>query len=343
MNQKPCLPSKLSWRVVTGLALLTCWLSSCQSSAPSADPNTEPQATRPGVVATTTILCDMVRQVAAETVDLTCLLQPGMDPHAYTITPKDRQAIADAQLILYSGYNFEPELIKLIKATTTSAPKVAVAEVAVPQPLQGSSHEHGAAEHEEEHPDEHSQLVADPHVWQNAAYGAEMAAVVQTYLAKLLPEQRDRYQQNVQEYQTQLRTIHNWIKQQITTIPQSQRQLITTHDALSYYSDAYNLPAASILEGLNTEARPGATRIKALVEEIQSSGVPAIFVETSINPQLVETLAREANVAIAQPELMTDSIAQPGTEGDTYPELLIANTQTIVENLGGSYTPWQSQ
>lgn len=342
-------------------------LGAIASLASCAAPTTQaPTATnrKPSVVATTTILCDMVQAIAADTVDLTCLLKPGVDMHVYEPLPADRKAIETAQLILYSGYNLEPSLIKLIQSTANAAPKVAVAEAAVPKPLMGAEHhhdEHNDAAHpgdhhgEEPHQDEaHSDAapsdpspsaapggtVPDPHVWQNAANGARMVAVIQAKLTAIAPDHRDRYTQAATQLQTELNQIHTWIKSQIATIPTSSRKLVTTHEAMAYYANAYQIPVTGVLQGLSTDEKPTAATLKTLVDEVRSAQVPTIFAEVVVNPKLIQTVARNAQTQIAAQPLYSDSLGAPGSVADTYPKLLMANTKTIVEGLNGRYEPF---
>lgn len=330
-------------------------LSSC-----AAPPSTSPQtpetrvspaainADAPNVVATTTILCDMVKQIAQETVNLTCLLKPGVDGHVYQPVPADRKAIESAQLILYSGYGFEPGLIKLIQSTSNPAPKIAVAEKAVPKPLLGHGHAETETGQEQEHDHDHDhdhahagEDVPDPHVWQNAKHGAQMANVVATALVDLVPANRELYTQNGAALEKLLTEIHTWITAQLKTVPASGRKLVTTHDAMKYFSDAYGLPASGALQGISTDEKPTANRLKELVDAVKTSGVPTIFPEVVVNPKLIEAVARDARVSVSDRQLYTDSIGEPGSEADTYPEMLIANTRTIVEGLKGNYIAFQ--
>ncbi|OLP16350.1 metal ABC transporter substrate-binding protein [Leptolyngbya sp. 'hensonii'] len=311
------------------------------ASTPLSSVASSPQGLR--VVVTTTILCDLTRRIAASTIDLTCLLKPGLDGHVYGATPADRKAIEDAQLILYSGYDFEPSLIKLIKATSNPAVKVAVAEKAIPKPLLGEAQDHGHG-HEEAEPGEKDEVAAkvpDPHVWQNAENGAQMVRVIQTELSQLVPEQANLYSQNAQTLEAELTQIHRWIKAQIATIPPSARKLVTTHDAMEYYATAYNIPVKGALQGISTEEKPSAGRIRELVENVKASQVPTIFVEIVVNPKLIEAVAREAGVKVSDRALFSDSLGEPESGASTYVTMMIANTQTIVEGLGGKFTPFQ--
>lgn len=334
---------KWKWGV---LALLVGCLTSCTAIVPKST-NTDAGSTgvkRPKVVATTTVLCDMTKAIAGDTIDLTCLLKPGVDGHIYEAVPQDRRAIEDAQLILYSGYNFEPNLVKLIQATSNPAPKIAIAELAVNNPLMGEAHDQRKATQSEEQAHGHKvegEQVPDPHVWQNAANGAAMAKVIESQLVKLAPERANLYAQNTTRLATELTQIHTWIQSQIATIPASNRKLVTTHDAMGYYASAYGIPVEGALQGISTEEKPTANRVKELVGEVKTAGVPTLFAEVVVNPKLIEAVAKEANVKISDRELYSDSLGEPGSEGDTYPKMLIANTRAIVEGLQGQYTAFQ--
>ncbi|MEB3336528.1 MAG: zinc ABC transporter substrate-binding protein, partial [Leptolyngbyaceae bacterium] len=270
------------------------------------------------------------------------------------------KAIEDAQLIFYFGYDFEPSLIKLIQAPTNSATKVAVGEVAVPNPiLSEDGHSHGHShDHSHDHGHDHSHdhdpdqkdskgekqaegKQPDPHVWHDAQNGIQMVKVIQNHLTKAAPTQTDLYAKNAQTLTTELAQIDGWIKSQIATIPSAARRLVTTHGALGYYSAAYGIPVEGALQGLSTKEKPTAARIKELTEVIKADRVPTIFAEVSTNPKLITTVAKEANVKLSEQALFADGLGEPGSEGDTYPKMLIANTKAIVEGLGGQYVAFQ--
>lgn len=283
-------------------------------------------ANKPKVLATSTVVCDVARQTAQDTIDLKCLIDAGSDPHLYQPKPADRADIEQAKLILYAGYDFEPQLIKLIKATSNPAPKIAVDEVAVPKPQQF---------------EDDGKQVNDPHVFHNAANGAQIAQVIGKSLSQLQPNSAELYTKNTKKIADELTSIHSWIKSQIGTIPTAQRKLVTTHDAFGYYSTAYAIPVAGALQGISTEEQATAKRVAELVKSIKEAGVPTIFAEATINPRLIQAVGREAKVKVSDRELFADGIGEKGSEGDTYQKLLMANTRTIVEELGGKYTAFR--
>jgi manganese/iron transport system substrate-binding protein len=260
-------PSQYSKTIA--LALILWLLNSCKAPESKQERGAvnsngiQSASAKPKVVVTHSVLCDLTKQIAATTVDVTCLLTPGTDPHIYKLTPGARQSIEEAKLLLYGGYNFEPDLIKAIQGSSNLAPKVAVDEVAVPQPQQF---------------EEDGKSTADPHVWHNAQNGVKIAETISASLTKLLPEQAAIYQQNTKKLTLDIAQIDTWIKSQINTIPAGKKVLFTTHDSLGYYSKAYGIPVAA-LEGLSTESKPTAARTKELVEKIKQAKIPTIYAE----------------------------------------------------------------
>jgi manganese/iron transport system substrate-binding protein len=302
---------------------------STQSPSPTstigANPTVSGSGDRPLVVATTSVVCDLTRQIAADTVDLKCLVAAGADPHGYEPKPDDRKAIEQAKIILYSGYNFESALVKLIQATSNPAPKVAVNELAVPKPEQF---------------EEDGKIEPDPHVFHSAANGIQVAEVIGKNLSNLFPKNAATYAANTQKVTNELTQIDAWVKAEIATIPAAQRKLVTTHDAFGYYSKAYGIPVVGALQGISTEEKPTPGRVKELVKAIKDAGVPTIFAEATINPKLIEAVAKEANVKVADQEMFADGLGEKGGPADTYQNFFISNTKTIVEGLGGTYAPF---
>ncbi len=303
--------------------LLGLWLGGCSSTRSE---RAELDATdKPRVVATSTVIADWTAAVGGDEIALQGILKPGVDPHVYEPVPADSQALEAADLIFYNGYNLEPGLIKLIRASGLKAEKFAVGEVVTPLDF-----------------DDQGEKQPDPHVWGDAENAIAMVQAIRDRLSALSPEDRDEFIENAARFTQQLQQLDRWIVQQIQTIPANQRQLVTTHDAFQYYARAYGLEIAGTLIGISTEEQPSAKTVKTLSDDIKAAGVPAIFAETTINPALIKTVAQEAGVMLAPHELHSDSLGAPGSEGETYIKMLVVNTRTIVEALGGQYTPFQA-
>ncbi|MEA5516692.1 metal ABC transporter substrate-binding protein [Nodularia sp. UHCC 0506] len=304
--------------VLLGLAMVGC--NQVDTNSITTEIDGQPQ-----VVATSTIIADLAEQVGGDEIQLTSILQPGVDPHIYEPTPADSRVLETADLILYNGYNLEPGLINLMNAAGEKVRKIPVGEVVKPLQLDGYE----------------GNVVPDPHVWGNAENAIAMVNVIRDELIKLSPADQAQFTQRASQLTQELQQLHNWINQQIQTIPADKRQLVTTHDAFQYYGRAYGLAIAGTLIGISTEEQPSAQTVTRLVESIKKNNVPAIFAETTINPALITTVAQEAGVKLAPRELYADSIGVKGSDSDSYIKMMEANTRTIVEALGGKYTPFQ--
>jgi manganese/iron transport system substrate-binding protein len=276
----------------------------------------------PKVVATTSVLCDLTKQIADNTINLICLMPPDVDPDVYRPTPEDRQALEQAKLILYNGYNLESGLIKTIQATKTSAPKIAVGQLAIPQPQQLI---------------ENGKRVSNPYVWHDAKNAMKMVTVISANLKKIAPDNAMTYSSNRKRITNELTQLERWIKSRIASIPTNRRKLVTTHNAFGYYARAYNLALTNSLAGLNTQQGLTSARVQSLVQGLKKAKVPIIFAEATNNPNLVQTVAKNAQVRISPRKLYTYSIGEPGSEAESYQTMMVANTRTIVEGLGGTY------
>ncbi|WP_338431013.1 metal ABC transporter solute-binding protein, Zn/Mn family [Synechococcus elongatus] len=330
-----------------GFVCVTALLWGCQQNTISSDRN------RPKVVATTAVLCDLAKQIGQDSIDLTCLLKPDQDPHVYTPTPEDRRAVEEAQLVLYGGYDYEPSLIRMVQATQSTAPKLAVFEAAVPKPLLGEAHDHDHGhDHGEDHDHDHAEektaentkvaeQTPDPHVWHDARNGVAIAQVVTQALSDLQPAEAPAYQQREQAIAAELEQIQAWIPQQIASIPTAQRRLITTHDSFGYYAQAYGLTESGAIAGLSTQEQPTPTRLTELVDSLRAAQVPTVFRETTSNPQLIGTVAQEAGVQVFAQPLYVEGPGGPESPAPNYQQMLIHNTCAIATGLGGRCQPLQ--
>ena len=332
---------KLSFRLLTALAALG-GASTLLLGHQSAHSQTSPR-----VVASYSVLCDLTQHIAQDTVDVTCLIEAGEDPHIYSATPSDRRAVEFADLVLYGGYGFEPDIIQMAESTYGNTPLIAVSEVAVTEPLLGEAHDHGShrdrgdhghhghAHHGHAHHGEEG-MSPDPHVWHDAENGIAIVRVIQEELSVISPENAEIYQANAEALIAQLTQLDSWIQQQVATVPESQRVLVTTHDALGYYADAYGIRIEAALESFSTEARPSAADLRELIDLVEDSNIPTVFIESTSNPGLIEAVSRETDIGISDEPLYADSLGEAGTPAGTYTGMLMTNTCTIVSGLGGS-------
>ena len=277
---------------------------------------------KPQIVASHSVLCNFIATIAQDTVDLTCMMEGGQDPHTYRPTPSERKALESARVIYYGGYNLEPSIISLIEAVDSDVAKIAVHEAVVTDPIMAEHH------HEEE-----AHLEADPHIWHDVRNAIATVEYLQSTLLQLNPNQATTYLENSAQLIEELKQLHVWVQEQIATIPES-KTLVTTHSGLNYYVRAYELEYLT-LQGLSPDDAPSAADLRNLVAEIRQTGVPTIFAEATKSDGVINTVAREAGVKVSSQELYVDGLSAPGTDTDSYTEMIRHNTCAIVGGLGG--------
>lgn len=283
------------------------------------------------VVTTTGMIADVVREVGGSCVQVTALMGPGVDPHLYRASAGDVRTFQEADVIFYNGFNLEGRLASLLARIGERVPTYALAELArVPEEvlLEGEDEFEGQT---------------DPHLWMDASLWALTAEVVADAIVTLRPDCEDEVRAGAARYQAELLALHDWIAASVASIPEAQRVLVTAHDAFSYFGAAYGIEVEGI-EGISTEAEASIADIRAVTELVVSRGVPAIFVETTINPRNVEAVraaARERGVEVKiGGELYGDAMGAEGSPEGTYLGMLRHNTLTIVTALGGEVAPW---
>ena len=276
----------------------------------------------PKVVATTSVLCDLTKQIAGKTINLTCLTPPSISPKVYQPTPLNQEAINQAKLIIFNGYNLEPGLEKFILSSQNKAPKLPVAKIAVPSPLMITRN---------------GKKVADPYVWHNAKNAVKMVDVISINLVREIPENAEFYQSNTKKIKKQLSELDSWIKARIESIPPKKRTLVTTHDEMAYYVRAYGFKLSGTLRFISPTEQTSDTKVKLLANTLVKSQVPTIFVQPTISPELIKAVAKKAQLNISDRQLYTENLGLPGSEVDSYQKMMMANTRTILEGLEGTY------
>ena len=298
---------------------------------------------KPKVVVSHNVLCDLTKAIAGDTIELNCLQEAGQDIHTYRPTPTDKKAIEEARVILYGGYQLEPTIVKLIKATENPAPKISLYEMAVTEPIMVEEHHHEGEDMNDDpqaEATEEEELQPDSHVWHDVNNVMTIVESLQSLLIQLNPSDSALYLQNSQALNRQLGQLNVWIGEQIATIPEGQNILVTARDSLNYYAQAYDFADYQTLQGLGDEAGSTAANLGKLATKIQEMGVPTIFAEAGESDRLINSIAREANVKVGETALLTESLGQTGTNTDNYIGMMTNNTCAIVEGLGGKCTPF---
>ncbi|MGB3305212.1 MAG: zinc ABC transporter substrate-binding protein [Thermomicrobiales bacterium] len=286
------------------------------------------------VVASFSILGDWLTNVAGDYIDLNVLVPAGGDTHTFDPSPDQVAAIADADLVFEIGAGFEPWLDDIYDASGATAKRVVVSDGVTLRTLDDpDADEHGEGDtHAHDHGASGS---TDPHIWGNVQNAIIAVDNISRALTLADPDMKAIYQSNAQAYIEQLRALDAAIKADVTKLPADERRLVTSHDALGYYCDAYGFTIVGTALGITTdEAEPSAKQVVNLIQQIKDAHVKAIFAENIENPALMESIAKEAGVTIGPP-LYTDALGEPGTEGDTYIKMMTFNTNAIVSALLG--------
>ena len=268
---------------------------------------------KPLVVATASIFADMATVISGGEVEVKMIVPIGGDPHIYEPTPGDAQLITKADLILINGLTFEGWLNELIENSGTQAKVITITE-GIP-PIESDKYKNST----------------DPHAWMDAKLGQTYIQNIKNALVELDPDQADVYDFNYNLYQQQLEDLDQEIQQQINTIPEKQRILITSHDAFRYYARRYGIRVEAVL-GTSTDAEVQTSDIVRLNKIIKESNVPAVFIESTVNPKLLEQLASDNKVQVGG-QLYSDSLGDKDSPAPTYIDMLKFNTATIVKAL----------
>lgn len=353
----PSLPGLTRRRLAQTFGATVLATGVARSTAPVRAQDAEPVR----VVATFSIVSDWVQQVGGENIELTTIVPAGGDAHTFDPSPDQVASVAEADVIFEIGLGFETWLDAMVEASGSTAERVVVTEgldlltaeeggdehagedehegegnaVAHEGEASPEADEHAAEDHADEG-EEHGQGETDPHIWGDVANALGAVDIITIRLGELDPNNAAAYDANAAAYVTQLEDLDAYVRETTGEIPEGQRNLVTTHDTFGYYAHAYGFTVVgTALSSLSTEGGdPPAGEIAALVEQIQSEGVPAIFAENIANDDLMQTIADEAGVTLA-PTLYTDALGEPGSDGDTYIAMMTYNTDTIVAALGG--------
>ena len=315
-----------------GAIALLIGLVGCNNSTPTSSDSSQPEAAvetadavdAANVVASYSVICAITAQIVADAAQLNCLIPSDQDPHTYQAKPSDREAVDTADLVFYAGLNFEPAIISMATASESEAPKIALHDEAVQQVIEV---------------EEEGEVNPDPHIWHDVENGLVMVELIRDNLVAVDPDNADVYTQNAEQLTAELQALDGWIPEQIATIPEAQRRLITTHDAMGYYAQAYGLTVEGTLLGVSTEEEPTAAQIDTLSTSIREKAIPTIFAELTADDRVLKTVADEADVSISEDVLLADGLGQEGTPQGTYTGMLVYNTCTIVEGLGGECAP----
>lgn len=283
----------------------------------------QPAAPPLPVVASFSILGDVVAQVGGDRVAVAVLVGAGSDAHVFQPTPAQARQVAQARLVVSHGLGFEGWLPRFLRAAGFAGAELRVADgtQGLPAPPAAKGHGHGHA---------HAHAV-DPHTWQDVARVIAWLPRIQQALCTADAAGCAQYGQRAQAYAERLRALDAEIRAAWSRVPSAERRLITSHDAFGYYAAAYGVRFLAP-QGLSTEASASARGVAQLVRQIKAEGVRALFVESIADPRLIEQIGRETGVVPAG-RLYSDSLSPPGGPAARYEDLMRHNTTLMVQAL----------
>jgi zinc/manganese transport system substrate-binding protein len=288
--------------LVSLLILLAAFAAACASDNASRDGVT--------VVATTTEVADLVRQVGGSRVNVERMLRPGGDPHDYEPRPSDVAAVADATVVFRSGGEVDEWLNEVIDNAGGDAEVVSLI-------------------------DSVKRLDDDPHWWQDATNGVRAVEAMRAELTEADPAGRATFARNAERTIGTLERLDRQITACVDRVPPAKRKIVTTHDALGYFAQRYGVEVVgAVIPSLSTQAQASAGDVQELVEQIRREGVEAIFPESSVNPDIERAIARESGASLGD-SLYADSLGPKGSPGETYTGALAADAAALVRGMSG--------
>lgn len=274
------------------------------------------------VVASFTVLGDMVHEIGGGDVAVTTLVGPDGDAHVYEPAPGDARALAGADVLVVNGLGFEGWMDRLVKSSGYKG-RVVVASKGVKPIEAAEEEEHGHEAAHEEHGHDHHGL--DPHAWQSVANARIYADNIAKGLAAAAPAQAEALRARHAAYRAQLDAVDAEIKAALKPIPRKDRKIVTSHDAFGYFAKAYGVTFLAPV-GLSTEAEPAAGDLARLIRQIRTEKVKAVFVESIADPRLLDQITRETGARIGG-RVYSDALSGPGGPAPTYIAMMRHNIQ----------------
>jgi len=273
------------------------------------------------VIGTTTQIGDFVRNVGGDAADLHQILQPNSDPHDYEPRPDDVKETAGAELVFVNGDKLDHWMDEVV-AQSGGNPRVVDLGKSIPVKLPGESEGEEASRY-------------DPHWWHDPRNAEAAVEQIRDELIEADPDHREVYERNADAYLARINELDHGIQACVHKVPPEERKLVTDHDAFGYFAQRYDIDVVgAVIPSQSTQAQPSAGETAALISLIRRENVRAVFPESSINPKLAETIARETG-ASADYTLYGDTLGPKGSNGATYLKMEAANANAMVEGFTG--------
>lgn len=277
------------------------------------------------VVASTTLVGDVVHQVGGDRIQLTVLYPIGADPHTFEPRPQDAAAITDAQIIFLNGLELEHSLEPLIESNANGT-IIEVSDGVEVLPFSAADSIETSLKDRDNHGD------GDPHVWLDPNQVKVWVENIAQALSEGDPDHADYYKENAVSYIAELDELDQWIQEKVATIPVEKRKIVTDHESFGYFAERYEFEIVGlVVSSLSTSASPSALDLASLQDTIKELNIPAIFIDTTVNPALSEQIAADTGVKLI--EIHNGSLGNIGSGTETYLLFMRTNVQAIVDGL----------
>lgn len=286
------------------------------------------------VVATTTIVGDMVQRVGGEDIELVVLLPDEADPHDYILKPADLAQASRADIIFINGAGLEGAMERALRRAAPQALFVSLAERIPLRHFDDPHHHHHHHHHGHDHHDcDHGEV--DPHFWADPNMVMIWVDHIADVLTQAVPDSSDAFITRAQTLRTELEALHHWIEEQVETIPSERRLLVTDHLSLGYFADRYGFTQKGvIIRSFDSMAQPSAREIASLIDTLRTYDVPALFVGASVNPALAQRISEDTGMALAT--LFSGALTGPDGDAPDYFAYTRYNVSTLVTYLGAT-------
>jgi ABC-type Zn uptake system ZnuABC Zn-binding protein ZnuA len=296
-------------RFIGILASLIFFLSSCM-------PAMTQTSSLPRVLAVESFLADIARNVSGNRLVVDSLIPVNSDPHAYQPSPQDAAKITGADILIINGANLEAFIAPILQNSIVNQRIISATAGLKPRPDPSGQHPEG-----------------DPHFWLDPNNVVKYVENIRDGLSLVDPAGASLYAENAKKYIGDLQTLDAWIKYEVQKVPQAHRLLVTNHETFGYFAERYGFSiVGAIVPSITSGAAPSAQELAALIDQIRTSGVPAIFLEKGTNPQIADQIATETGVRVVS-DLYTHSLSGPDGPAATYIDMMKYDVAAIVEAL----------
>lgn len=285
------------------------------------------------VVASFSILGDIVANVGGDKIALTTLVGPNGDAHVFQPSPADARAVAGADVVIVNGLGFEGWIERLTEASGYKGPVIVASQGITPREMaeeEEGYEEHAGHDHADH--DHHDHGNIDPHAWQNIGNVIAYVDTIATALIAADPADRAAYEANAAAYKAKLTALDAKVKAAIAALPPERRKIITSHDAFGYFAAAYGLEVLAP-QGVSTESEASAKGVATLIRQIKKEKAPAVFLENITDPRLIDRIAKETGAHIGG-TLYSDALSDASGPASTYIAMFEHNLAALAAALG---------